>query len=109
MKDIQKRYLELKAEVTYLDRKRRRARRREREGKPQSACIVFLRKRSLHYEFAITASRLQAVSPANSSSLQSMSHPPYPAPPPQPSLPALNPQPLLTETELSHKLPTVNT
>ena len=32
MKDIQKRYLEFKAEVTYLDRKRRRARRRERES-----------------------------------------------------------------------------
>ena len=33
MKAIQKRYMELKSEVTYLDRKRRRARRREREGK----------------------------------------------------------------------------
>ncbi len=32
MKDIQKQYLEYKAEVTYLDRKRRRARRRERES-----------------------------------------------------------------------------
>ncbi len=35
MKDIQKRYLELKAEVTYLDRKRRKARKRERESKYQ--------------------------------------------------------------------------
>ena len=32
MKVIQKKYLELKTEVTYLDRKKRRARRREREG-----------------------------------------------------------------------------
>lgn len=32
MKAIQKKYLELKAEVTYLDRKKRKARRREREG-----------------------------------------------------------------------------
>ena len=30
---IQKRYAELKAEVAYLDRKRRRAKQREREGK----------------------------------------------------------------------------
>jgi len=29
---IQKRYAELKAEVAYLDRKRRRAKQREREG-----------------------------------------------------------------------------
>ena len=30
---IQKRYAELKAEVAYLDRKKRRAKQREREGK----------------------------------------------------------------------------
>ena len=32
LKDVQKKWLELKAEVSYLDRKRRRARRKEREG-----------------------------------------------------------------------------
>ena len=32
MKAIQNKYMELKSEVTYLDRKRRRARKREREG-----------------------------------------------------------------------------
>ena len=33
IKGVQKRYMELKAEVTYLERKRRKARRKEREGK----------------------------------------------------------------------------
>lgn len=42
MKAIQKRYMELKAEVTYLDRKRRRARRKEREGKQQCYISRFM-------------------------------------------------------------------
>ena len=33
MKAIQHKYMELKSEVSYLDRKRRKARKREREGK----------------------------------------------------------------------------
>ena len=32
MKALQQKYMALKAEVSYLDRKRRRARRKEREG-----------------------------------------------------------------------------
>ena len=38
---IQKRYAELKAEVAYLDRKKRRAKQREREGEHVSnSCVI---------------------------------------------------------------------
>ena len=42
IRDVQKRWTELKIEVAHLDRKRRRARRKEREGEEGGVHLLFL-------------------------------------------------------------------